>query len=561
LISSSSIESQLLRLRKHPSMAGFLLSSDELPPINIESLYRQSVSQSGWPNPIIAAAAEGVSTYNNESTGVKMLGPYAWVPPSYWSDPNALASYGGPIGFSTEISPGGSPMSLISWLKTTHYNIKKAYCPDSGGVYSDVWDWHCGNQHGVFKSLKYFVPSLQLRYGGNFIETTTSYGTTNSGAELNFTSSSSSSSEEQCGKYDSDILENMLSKFIAYSHLTAYESHRAMFEAYASHKYNSTGVIQWMLNNGLPQHIWHLFDWFLNAGGAYYGTQRSHEPLHASYDAYDGKIRVINSLYAEIPDGEYVLNINIISLKNGESLFLKSIPLPLIPADSVLYVDTLDLKQTFQFAYDNGGVCLVRLDIVASAAGGGGDGADNEVVVTPLPKPNTYWISHQPDVVNWEQCNFYVCNITSGQNFTMLSQVLSPVRDFIKLTTSFSTCPSEPQSNMLRYPGTDLPFLTPAPSTSEETTTTTTTCFSISITNTAADLVAFFVHLELVNIDGVDFDGVDGFDDKGKVSYFDDNFFTLLPLETRTVNVKVFQDLGGELPTVLAHAFNDIILS
>ena len=39
----------------------------------------------------------------------------------------------------------------------------------------------------------------------------------------------------------------------------AYDGERAMFEAYARNKYDSTGVIQWMINNAWPSMIWHLY--------------------------------------------------------------------------------------------------------------------------------------------------------------------------------------------------------------------------------------------------------------------------------------------------------------
>ena len=45
----------------------------------------------------------------------------------------------------------------------------------------------------------------------------------------------------------------------------AYDSERAMFEAYSRNKYSSTGVIQWMLNNAWPSLIWHLWDYYLAA--------------------------------------------------------------------------------------------------------------------------------------------------------------------------------------------------------------------------------------------------------------------------------------------------------
>ena len=52
-----------------------------------------------------------------------------------------------------------------------------------------------------------------------------------------------------------------------------YDSERAMFEAYGKNKYVSTGVIQWMLNNAWPSMIWHLYDYYLDAGAGYFGDQ------------------------------------------------------------------------------------------------------------------------------------------------------------------------------------------------------------------------------------------------------------------------------------------------
>ena len=52
-----------------------------------------------------------------------------------------------------------------------------------------------------------------------------------------------------------------------------YDSERAMFEAYSRNKYNSTGVIQWMLNNAWPSMIWHLYDYYLDAGARLFRHQ------------------------------------------------------------------------------------------------------------------------------------------------------------------------------------------------------------------------------------------------------------------------------------------------
>ena len=70
-----------------------------------------------------------------------------------------------------------------------------------------------------------------------------------------------------------------------------------MFEAYSKNKYTSTGVIQWMLNNAWPSMIWHLYDYYLDTGGGYFGTKKACEPLHIQYAYDDHSIDVVNSTY------------------------------------------------------------------------------------------------------------------------------------------------------------------------------------------------------------------------------------------------------------------------
>ena len=72
-----------------------------------------------------------------------------------------------------------------------------------------------------------------------------------------------------------------------------------MFEAYSKNKYTSTGVIQWMLNNAWPSMIWHLYDYYLDAGGGYFGAKKACEPLHIQYSYDDRSIVVVNSTYAD----------------------------------------------------------------------------------------------------------------------------------------------------------------------------------------------------------------------------------------------------------------------
>jgi exo-1,4-beta-D-glucosaminidase len=73
-----------------------------------------------------------------------------------------------------------------------------------------------------------------------------------------------------------------------------------MFEAYSRNKYTSTGVIQWMLNNAWPSMIWHLYDYYLDAGAGYFGTKKACEPVHIQYSYDDRSIVVVNSTYQRV---------------------------------------------------------------------------------------------------------------------------------------------------------------------------------------------------------------------------------------------------------------------
>ncbi|WP_162173520.1 glycoside hydrolase family 2 protein [Pseudacidobacterium ailaaui] len=90
-------------------------------------------------------------------------------------------------------------------------------------------------------------------------------------------------------------------EYVRIAQTMAYDGERAMFEAYARNKYTSTGVIQWMLNNAWPSNIWHLYDYYLDAGGGYYGTKKACEPLHVQYSYDDHSIVVVNSTYQASP--------------------------------------------------------------------------------------------------------------------------------------------------------------------------------------------------------------------------------------------------------------------
>ena len=48
-----------------------------------------------------------------------------------------------------------------------------------------------------------------------------------------------------------------------------------MFEAFTRNKYVSSGVVQWTLSNAFPSQYWHLYDYYFNVNGGYFGAKKA----------------------------------------------------------------------------------------------------------------------------------------------------------------------------------------------------------------------------------------------------------------------------------------------
>jgi exo-1,4-beta-D-glucosaminidase len=246
-VSAESLRDQIRRLRSHPAIFNWMNGSDNPPPARVEKKYIEILKELDWPNPFESSATE-TPTEVSGKTGVKMTGPYDYVPPNYWT---LDKTRGGAHGFNSETGPGPAVPPVES--------LRAMLPPEHLWPIDSWWDYHAGG--GPFKDIKIFTAALDARYGR------------------------SSSVEEYARK----------------AQVMAYEGHRAMFEAFGRNKYTSTGVIQWMLNNAWPSMIWHLYDWYLRPGGSYFGAKKANEPLHIQYSYDDASVVVVNSFYQAFP--------------------------------------------------------------------------------------------------------------------------------------------------------------------------------------------------------------------------------------------------------------------
>ena len=241
-IAAASTYSQISRLRSHPSILVWLNGSDESPAEDVEKAFIDILKERDWPNPVLSAAADRKSSLTGK-TGVKMSGPYDYVPPEYWY--LDTEKFGGAFGFNTETSPGPAIPSANDVQRTL---AQKSWWP-----MDEQWSFHAGL--GKFAQYNIFTAAMNATYG------------------------------------EAKDLDDYSRK----AQLMAYDGERAMFEAYGANKYTSTGVIQWMLNNAWPSFIWHLYDYYLSPGGGYFGTRKANEPLHVQYRYDDRRVSVVNS--------------------------------------------------------------------------------------------------------------------------------------------------------------------------------------------------------------------------------------------------------------------------
>jgi exo-1,4-beta-D-glucosaminidase len=348
-IAAKSQADQIRRLRNHASLLAWLNGSDNPPPPDVEQTYIDILKKYHWPNPFLSSATAKPTTVTG-ATGVKMEGPYEWVPASYWL---ADKNLGGAHGFATEISPGPAVPPIES--------LRRMLPPDHLWPINEYWSYHAGG--GQFKDLKVFTEALSARYGP----------------------------------------ANDAPDYARKSQLMAYESQRAMFEAYGGKRYTSTGVIQWMLNNAWPSMIWHLYDYYLMPGGGYFGTKKACEPIHVQYSYEDKSVIAVNTTQAPLRDLKLTAQVYDINLAPK---FSKVLRLDL-PADSTSRAFEIPQMQDLSPTY------FLRVLLEDSKG--------------QLVSSNFYWLSTKDDVLDWQKSTWYYTPTNSYADMTQL-QNLQPVK-------------------------------------------------------------------------------------------------------------------------------------
>ncbi len=352
-VAAASMASEARLLRNHPSVIGFLIGSDNAPPAAISKMYVDVLHAEDWSLPIIAAAVDQATAETGPS-GMKMAGPYSWVPPAYWY----ADQLGGAFGFDSEVSAGASIPPLEDLTRMLSPQELEALWQDPRAR-----QYHASAAWSIFATLEPFDIALSGRYGR----------------------------------------PKNLADYVAKSQLDNYDNVRAQFEAFNAHMdaaKPATGVIYWMLNNAWPSLHWHLYDYFLNPAGAYFGAKKANEPVHIQYSYDTRAIMAVN--HTLTPERGLRAVIRVRNL-DGSVAFERRLQGIDLAGNGARQISTLTAPDGLSRTY------FIELEL-ASAAG-------------HSISRNVYWVSTQADELDWEHSNWYLTPVTRYADLTPLQSL------------------------------------------------------------------------------------------------------------------------------------------
>ncbi len=352
-VAEDSMGSEARLLRNHPSVIGFLIGSDNAPPPAIATMYVDTLRAADWSLPIISAAVPQ-ATADAGPSGLKMAGPYDWIPPSYWY----ADKLGGAFGFDSEVSAGADIPRMEDLLRMLSPQEQEALWK-----YPEARQYHASADWSTFAVLTPFDHALAQRYG-----TPTS-----------------------------------LADYVAKAQLDNYDNVRAQFEAFNAHRdaaNPATGVIYWMLNNAWPSLHWHLYDYYMNPAGAYFGAKKGNEQVHIQYSYDTNEIMLVNHTLDDVQGLKASIRVRNL---DGSVRYEKHLQAIDITGNHTKSLATVPAVAGLSSVY------FVELELAA---------VDDQPV-----SRNVYWLSTRADTLDWAQSNWYLTPVTRYADLTALQSL------------------------------------------------------------------------------------------------------------------------------------------
>ena len=310
-IARQSMIHEALMQQAHPSVLAYLIGSDFWPNDRATQMWMDEFKKADWQVPVVASASSQGYPDLIGPSGMKMEGPYDWVPPNYWYDVEEY-QLGSSFGFGSELGAGvGTPElgSLKRFLSKS--DLEDLWKKPNKGLY------HMSTEVSSFYTREIYNEALWNRYG----EPTS------------------------------------LNDYLLKAQMMDYEATRAQFEGFSikwSAERPATGLIYWMLNNAWPSLHWNLFDYYLHPAGSYFGAKIGARLEHVAYDYQKKDVYLINHSLSH--KGTRTVTVDAIDA-NGKVLLHKSKQVETVPNASKSITSISELKNAT-------GVTFVKLTLL-----------------------------------------------------------------------------------------------------------------------------------------------------------------------------------------------------
>ncbi len=359
-IAEASMAHEGAMMQTHPSVLGFVIGSDYWPDEKATAGYLRALRGVDWQGVVVAAASMRGSAGGLAVSGMKMEGPYDWVPPGYWFDTGVNGSgegrYGAAFGFGSELGAGVGTPELGSLRKFL-----------GEGELEGLWKrpneklFHLSREGSQFETRELYNAGLWKRWGAP------------------------------------TSLEDYLMK----AQLMDYEATRAQVEAYTA-MWNAerpaTGMIYWMLNNAWPGLHWNLWDFYTRAAAGYFGTKAGARIENVVFDPVRKAAWLVNRSLDR--HGERRIEVQVLG-RDGRVVHQGRVTTTTTPNTSK---NIASLAQALGKVKD-----VVFLRLVLS------DGHGNVL------SRNVYWVAKELDVLDWENSDWYYTPVTKYTDYTALN--------------------------------------------------------------------------------------------------------------------------------------------
>lgn len=238
---------KIKRLRNHASIAVWCGDNEGVPEKPLDD----------WLRGDVAYYDGGDRHYQSisNSQGLSGSGPWCNMHPSWYFTPYPMMyGYKGrpEWGFRTEIGTA---------VFTTFESFKKFMPEDKWWPRNEMWDKHYYGPQAANAAPDRYDKALRENYG------------------------------EPTGIED----------FCRKSQLLNLEVNKAMYEGWQHHMWaNATGIMTWMSQSAYPSFVWQTYDYYFDPTGAYWGVRKACEHIHIQWSHADDSVRAINSTLASL---------------------------------------------------------------------------------------------------------------------------------------------------------------------------------------------------------------------------------------------------------------------